>query len=187
MFNKDKQPQSIDFLQPVYSPTDIWSTAYIWLSKIGKYFLIFVELVVLGVFFSRFILDEKSNDLKEEVNAKVLLLSNDAWKQNSSRYENFQYLLTDVKKIREVQKINSTVVSELISGIPASLSLQSFSYNYDTVSMSFLATNLESVKNYESALKNNPTYYDVKFSISKESSGITVRVSFSLIEPKVTK
>ena len=61
MFNSEKQPQSIDFLQPVYSPTDIWSNAYMWLTEVGKYLLIAVEVIVLGVFISRFVLDKKKN------------------------------------------------------------------------------------------------------------------------------
>ena len=121
MFKSEKQPKSIDFLQPVYSPTDIWSNAYIWLTEVGKYLLIAVEVVVLGVFLSRFILDKRNNDLTEEVNSKVTLLSNDTWKGNAMLFDNYQSLLLDVKKVREEQEINSTTISELINGVPSSL------------------------------------------------------------------
>ena len=67
MFQSEKQPQSINFLEAIYSPSDVWSNAYVWLVNIGKYMLIAVEVVVLGVFFSRFVLDRKNNDLTEEV------------------------------------------------------------------------------------------------------------------------
>ena len=184
MFQSEKQPQSINFLEAIYSPSDVWSNAYVWLVNIGKYMLIAVEVVVLGVFFSRFVLDRKNNDLTEEVNNKVVLLSNENWKKNSILFENYQALFLDAKKIREGQSINSTIVSELISGIPSSLNLENLSYNEGRVSFYLTTSNLDAVKNYESALKNNPNYYDVKFSISKDKSDVSVRVSFNLYPTK---
>lgn len=181
MFKQNKQPQSIDFLQPVYSPTDVWSTAYIWMTNIGKYLLIVVEVLVLGVFFSRFILDKQNNDLTEDVNAKVTLLSNDTWQKNAAIYESYQTLLSDVKLVSVKQSINSTEVSELMSGIPASLHVVNFSYTASKVSLRITASSLDAVKNYESALKNNPNYTDVKFTISKEEETINVNINFSLV------
>ena len=46
-----KQPKAINLLDPVYSPHDTFSKAYDWMVNIGKYLLIFVEIIVLGVFF----------------------------------------------------------------------------------------------------------------------------------------
>jgi len=181
MFKFGKQPQSIDFLQPTYSPTDIWSTAYIWLVNIGKYMLIAVEILVIGIFFSRFILDKQSNDLKEEVNAKVTLLSNDSWQKNAAIYENFQYLLTDIKLVKEKQVINSVKISELMSGIPSSLHLSSFSYSVNKVSLRMTSNSLDSIKDYESSLKNNPNYTGVVFAIDKNDKEINVNVNFSLV------
>ncbi len=183
MLRTEKQPKSINFLEAVYSPNDIWSNAYIWLTEIGKYLLIFVEVIVLGVFFSRFILDRKNNDLTEKVNSQVVLLANDTWRKNAVLFENYQTLFGDVRKVRMEQSINSITVSELISGVPSSLNLESFSYNGAKVSLQIRASSLEAVKNYESALKNNSDYYDVRFSINKESTEISVMVAFSLVPP----
>ena len=46
MFKQNKSPQSINFLETVYAPTDIWSRAYIWLVEVGKYLLIAVEFAI---------------------------------------------------------------------------------------------------------------------------------------------
>ena len=184
MFQSEKQPQSINFLDALYSPTDLWANAYVWLVNIGKYMLIFVQSVVLIVFFSRFILDRKNNDLTEDINNKVVLLSNENWKKNSILFQNYQTLLLDVKKVREGQSVNSTIISELINGIPSSLDLQSFSYNEGKVAFHLTTSNLDAVKNYESALKNNPDYYDVRFSLNKDKTDVTVRVSFNLFPSK---
>lgn len=184
MFKSDKQPKSIDFLQPVYSPTDIWSNAYLWLSEVGKYLLIAVEVVVLAVFLSRFLMDKKNNDLTEEINSKVALLSNDTWKENSILFDNYQSVLFDIKKVREEQEVNSTTISELINGVPSSLKIKNFSFARGKASFLLIANNLDAVKNYEAALKNNTDYHNVKFSITKDSNEINVRITFALYEEK---
>jgi hypothetical protein len=181
MFKFGKQPQSIDFLQPSYSPTDIWSTAYIWLTNVGKYLLIAVEVLVLGVFFSRFILDRQNNDLTEEVNAKVTLLSNESWKKNAAIYENYQFLLSDIKLVKERQDVNSVKISELTSGIPSSLHLSSFAYSVNKVTLRLTSNSLDSIKDYEASLKNNPNYTGVVFSIDKNDNEINVNVNFSFV------
>jgi hypothetical protein len=181
MFKFGKQSQSIDFLQPSYSPTDVWSTAYIWLTNVGKYLLIAVEVLVLGVFFSRFILDRQDNDLTEEVNAKVTLLSNESWQKNAAIYENYQYLLSDIKTVKDKQTINSVKMSELISGIPSSLHLASFGYSVNKVTLRLTSNSLNSIKDYEASLKNNPNYSNVAFSIDKNEDEINVNVNFAFV------
>lgn len=182
MLKKPKQPKSINFLDSLSSPNDLAANAYIWLVQIGKYMLIFVQLIVLAVFISRFVVDRRNNDLTEEINNKVLLLSNENWRKNSILFGNYQNLLSDVAKIRETQEINSTKVSELVSGVPSSMEIESFSLNEGRVSFQISAYNLDTVNSYEAALKNNPDYYDVRVSISKDSSDIKVRVTFNLFE-----
>ena len=49
-----KNKNSINLIDPVYTENDAFTKAYEWMVTIGKYLLIFVEMIVLGVFFSRF-------------------------------------------------------------------------------------------------------------------------------------
>ncbi len=182
MFQKEKQPKSINFMETLYDPSDVWDSAYIWLVSIGKYLLIGVQIIVLIVFFSRLVLDGRNNDLTEEINNKVVLLSNETWKRNAFLFENYQILLGDIKNIREGQTINSLQIRELISGVPSNLVLEGLSFSEKRVSLRLSSNNLNSVKDYESSLKNNPMYEDVKFSITKEDAEISVGVSFYLSE-----
>ncbi|HNW32800.1 MAG TPA: hypothetical protein PKL44_00950, partial [Candidatus Dojkabacteria bacterium] len=61
------------------------------------------------------------------------------------------------------------------------LTLKGFTLNESKVSMSFMASSLEEVKIYESALKENERYSDVSFSIQKEDAEISVGVSFNIV------
>ncbi len=176
-----RQPKSINLLQPVYSPTDVVSTVYTWLTTVGKYLLIVVELVVLGVFFSRFILDERNNDLTEEINSQIALLNDSTWRQNNRVYTNYQTILSDIEIVRMGQRINSDIVSEVVSSIPPTITLQSFSLNGDRVSLKLTALNLDDIRIYETALKASSRYSDVTFNITKEEGEVTVMVTFNIV------
>lgn len=178
---RNKQPKSINLLQPVYSPTDVVSTVYVWLTTIGKYLLIVVELVVLAVFFSRFILDERNNDLTEEINSQIALLNDATWKQNNRVYTNYQTILSDIEIVRMGQRMNSEVVSEVTSSIPATITLRTFSLNGDRVSLTLTALNLDDIRVYETALKSSSRYSDVTFNITKEDGEIKVAVTFNIV------
>jgi len=176
-----RQPKSINLLQPVYSPTDVVSTVYTWLTTVGKYLLIVVELVVLGVFFSRFILDERNNDLTEEINSQIALLNDSTWRQNNRVYTNYQTILSDIEIVRMGQRTNSDIVSEVVSSIPPTIALKSFSLNGDRVSLRLTALNLDDIRVYETALKASSRYSDVTFSITKVEAEVAVSVTFNIL------
>ncbi len=181
MFN-NKERKSINFLDPIATSKDVWGSAYIWLFNIGKYLLLVVEVIVLGVFFARFVLDKKNNDLTESINDKVVLLSNDAWTQNAAKFENFQKLLVDIGKVREGQELKSSTVSEILSGIPTALHLETFSLSGSRVSLHITSTSLGTVEDYEFSLKQNINYTGVTFNIAKKAETYEVRVSFQIKE-----
>ena len=176
-----KNKNSINLIDPVYTENDAFAKAYEWMVTIGKYLLIFVEMIVLGVFFSRFILDERNNDLTEEINSQISLLNDSTWKQNNRIYSNYQTLLSDVEIVRMGQRFNSEVVSEVTSSVPSTIILNSFSLNGDRVSLSLTALNLEDINIYETALKSSTRYSDVSFNITKEDGEIKVGVTFNIV------
>lgn len=180
MFKKKEIPKSINFLEPINTPTDGWGNTIDWISQIGRGLLIIVEIVVVGIFASRFILDKQNNDLAEEINSRVTVLENNTWKQNTVKYDNIQKLLTDIQIVQSGQKLNSAVISEISGNIPTTLNVRSFSVSDRRISLSIDTTDFKSLKDYEDSLKNNQYYSDVKFNIVKSDSDLEVSVSFVL-------
>lgn len=180
MIGKDNIPKSINFLNPVTRPNDIWANAYQWMFQVGKYLLIVVLVLVLGVFVSRFILDGKNNDLTKDIDQQVLILSGTNWKQDSITYENLQGLLIDVRKIGMEQKSNSVIINEVRNGIPYGLSVETFSFNNGRISLNLKTTDFKSFKDYETAIKNNPNYENVSFNTTKDASIFDIRVNFTI-------
>jgi hypothetical protein len=182
MFGKNDIPKSINFMNPVTRPDDIWANAYNWMFEVGKYMLIVVEVLALGVFISRFILDEQSNDLTRDINDQVLILSGGNWQQDSITYENIQNLLVDVSRVEKEQKINSIIINEVRNGIPNGLSVETFTFSNGRVGLNLKTTNFQAFKDYETAIKNNADYENVSFSATKEGTIYDIQVNFNVGE-----
>lgn len=182
MFNKKSEPKSINFLEPINEESEMLSGAFTWITTAGKALLIVVEVVVLGAFLGRFLMDEKSNDLSEKINAQITVLENDTWRQSSVRYDNLQNLIVDIGNVETGQSLNSSVVAGILSNIPMTLNIESFSFNGSRVSISLRTPNFKALKDYEDSLKNNSYYSDVKFNINKANDELEVNVSFVINE-----
>ncbi len=174
--------KTINLLEPLGQPSDAWTAIYNWVLRIGRYLLVSVEVIVLAVFFARFILDRRNNDLTEEINDKVDLLSDQTLREEEIKYRNLQVLFGDVDKIRKAQTISSSEVAAVISGIPNAIRLDNFTYNKGRITLTLKSSNFNTVRDYEFSLRQNPRYSDVNFTVSKSgSSGSEIEVSTSFI------
>lgn len=163
-----KIPKSINLLNPVAAPEDMWEKLYDWLFNFGKYILISVEAVVLVVFIARFSLDRQNNDLTDQINAQVVTLEQPKYRLDEVKFKNFHELLKAIKKVSDTQQINSTVITSILDSVPAYLDLQNISYSSGTVNMVFTANDFEDVQNYESILRTNPLYENIQLNLSKK-------------------
>jgi hypothetical protein len=182
-----KKQQGINLLDPINPPKDIWTTIYTWVFKVGRYLLVSIEIILLGVFFARFVLDEVNNKLTKSINDKVGVLSNKEFRAEEIRFRNLGNLFLDINNLRVNQPINSEIISEVTSGIPYSLTLKSFSYNSNRVSLSIISTDLTAVKNYEFSLRQNPKYSNVSITINKNGTNnslLNVTISFNITTSK---
>lgn len=178
MLNSKDQTKSINFLEPVGSSDSVGRTSFYWLTTVGKYMLIGVQAIVLCAFGFRLIRDGRNNDLADEINRQVGVLENETWKKNVIKYENLQNLLEDIKGVKDNQDINSSIISEVISGIPITINAENLSINNKRVSLSLKTADFQALKAYEDSLKNNTYYSEVRFNISLEGAEYEVGVNF---------
>ncbi|KKR05522.1 MAG: hypothetical protein UT34_C0002G0029 [candidate division WS6 bacterium GW2011_GWF2_39_15] len=178
-----KSKKTINLLDSIGTPSDTWTAIYLWVFNIGRYIMLGIEIVVLAVFFSRFVLDKQNHDLTEEINDKTVILSNKAFRDDEVRYRNLQTLLSDVTTLSEDQPLNSEQISALTSAVPNGLTLDKFAFSDTKVSMSLLGSKLNVIKDYEFSLRQNPRYKNVNFTVSRSGINKTdfdVSVSFAL-------
>ncbi|HOV17661.1 MAG TPA: hypothetical protein PLK49_01980 [Candidatus Dojkabacteria bacterium] len=179
MFNEKEEAKSINLLEPVGSGESVGQISISWLTTIGKWMLIIVEIISLAAFGYRFVMDGKNNDLTEQINSQVSTLENATWKKSIVRYGNYQTLLTDVKTVRNKQEINSNLISEVINGVPLTLNVESISINNGKVSLSIKTTDFNALRSYEENLKNNTYYSDVRVNINMKDVEYDVSISFN--------
>lgn len=177
--------RTINLLEPLGQPSDAWTAIYNWVLNVGRYMMLIIEIVVLAVFFSRFILDRKNNELTAQINDNVTILSNKQFRSQEVFFQNLQSLFSDINTIKKTQPINSTQVSTVLSSIPSTLRVESFSFENSRVSMNISGTDIDVIKNYEFSLRQNPQYGQVSFTVSR--SGVnnkvyTVSLSFNILK-----
>jgi len=184
MLNTKDQTKSINFLQPVGGSDGVIQTSFSWLTTIGKWMLMVVEIFVLGAFAYRLVMDGKNNDLTDQINDQVKTLENETWKKSAIKYQNLQSLLGDVKLASENQDLNSKLISEVINGVPLTLDLESISINKGKVSLSIKTSDFKALRNYEDTLKNNTSYSEVKVNIKLEGTEYQVSINFQVLKEK---
>lgn len=162
--------RTINLLDPIGMPSDTWSIIYNWVFNVGRYMMLTIEIIVLIVFFSRFILDKQNHDLTQDINDKTLILANQSLREEEVRYRNTQTLLSDVTKLNTSQPINSEEISLIVSSIPSSLTLDKFSFSTNKLSIVLLGTDIEVIRDYEFSLRQNTRYKDVTFTVSKSGT-----------------
>lgn len=182
MANK-KLPKSINLLDSVATPDDVWSGLYDWVFNIGKYLLVAIQAVVLTVFFSRFIFDRTNNNLSDDINDQVGALEGDFYKQGTVTYTNMHKLLSDINLLQDQQITYADRVGGILSEIPNELRLQNYSFNDGSVNLSFKSSDRDIVSQYEKFLEDNPLYENVTVNLSKTggSDEIDFSMSFDVV------
>ena len=161
------------------APGDVWAGLYDWVFNVGKYLLVGVQVVVLGVFFSRFIFDEMNNDLTDNINDQVEALESPFFKQGEVRFNNIHDLLNDIALLQENQITNSEKIGGVLASIPKEFNLEQFSYADGSVSLDLSSSDEEAISIYENQLETNPLYQDVSFALSKSGTDADVEITIT--------
>jgi hypothetical protein len=162
---RKKLPKSINLIETINAPGDTFTIFYEWTFTIGKYLLIFVQIVVIAVFVVRLTADRINNDLTRDINNQVELLLQADIRENESKYRNFQTLFEDLDLLEQTHVQNSRKIVSVLDSMPSNINLVNFSFNNDRVSSNFTATSLDDIKKYEIFLEQSPEYTDLRPSL----------------------
>lgn len=104
-----------------------WGRILTWSTTYGRYIMILTEIVVLLAFISRFSLDRKLTDLKEEIAQKQAII------EANSSFENELLSLQDrmksIKSLAGEQNLPRDLVEELQRVLPPDVHFESFTLN----------------------------------------------------------
>jgi Tfp pilus assembly protein PilN len=132
-----------------------------------RYIIIITQLIVIGVFFYRFQIDQRIIDLKESVDQKkeivqvILPLSKEAEKINIQTRE--------VKKILQQQEKFNSMTNYFLSVFPAALTLTNLEINPDSFKLTGNTIDPRQLQSFYSFLKKEGKFNNVELQGLKKS------------------
>ncbi len=132
-----------------------------------RYIIVITQLVVIGVFFYRFQIDQKIIDLKEAVDQKkeivniVLPLLNEANRINIKTIE--------IEKIFDKQNSFSSMISYLLSVFPETVTLTNFESDNDSLKITGITNNPKHLQAFYNLLKKEKKFGLVEFQTIKKT------------------
>ncbi len=173
-------PKSINLIDPLHPPDDMWSNLSSWVMTVGRVILVFVELLVIGTFVMRFRVDRQNIDLTNTINDNVSILSRSYYRDNERKFTKMQQLLSDIQALHANQERNSAFIQHTSSLTPDNIQQIGYTYTDHTVSLSVHAQNLSEIGDFEKQLKNDSQLAKIVVGItrSSEDDGVTATVTF---------
>ncbi|MEK7591973.1 MAG: PilN domain-containing protein [Patescibacteria group bacterium] len=155
-----------------------------WALTYGRYIMIGTEIVVLLAFISRFSLDRKLTDLKEEIGQKQQILLANTSLENEIK--NTQNQLSKAKNILTEQEKPIEILTSLYSLLPPDVFLLSVELNHEKLT---LRANAGTTLGFSQFLTNmkagkNLTQVEIGDIKKKPPFGIDFLVSAQIIQPK---
>ncbi|OGY21292.1 MAG: hypothetical protein A2126_02480 [Candidatus Woykebacteria bacterium GWB1_45_5] len=120
-------------LMPAPRPSGTAGAAVQWVLTVGRYLIIFTEIVALAIFVLGIKLSADKNDLKEQVENLKVAVSSDSNVAFEKEFREIQQKINEIKKQRANHFPSSVVVTELLKMLPQGLSLNSLEIKEDEV------------------------------------------------------
>lgn len=155
-----------------------------WALTYGRYIMIGTEIVVLLAFISRFSLDRKLTDLKEEISQKQAIL--EANKNTEQDIRNTQNHLGLIKTVAHNQKASREALSMLSRLFPPGVFLEELEVTSSRMTASVIADTTNSFAQFLAVLRDTKQFSHVTIdSIKKDQQqGIVFTFTATLSEKK---
>ncbi|OGG14942.1 hypothetical protein A2875_03195 [Candidatus Gottesmanbacteria bacterium RIFCSPHIGHO2_01_FULL_46_14] len=125
-----------------------WATTY------GRYIMILTEIIVLLAFISRFSLDRKLTDLKEEITQKQAIIETNNSLEQQIRL--VQQKLTTIRTLITNQAEPITTLRDIQNALPPDAYLESLDISEKEAKMSVIVGTTQGVSSLLTNLKANP-------------------------------
>lgn len=146
-----------------------------WALSYGRYIIIFTQIVVLSVFFSRFILDREHIDLKEAIQQKQALITSIADVETEIR--TIQDRLKKIKDIDTSQAVPLHVVNFIQSVTPLDIYYSQFSLTSGSLHLKGISRNLGSLSDLLYQLKRSGRFIEITLDDITRNSDSSVEFS----------
>lgn len=180
--------KEISLLPDKDNPNSLSGRLLAWISNVGRYVIVFTELIIIGIFFSRFSLDRTNSDLSEAIRQKRAMLN--STRQFEKDYGILQEKIKTIKNFNEEDNDYGNKIIYLADRTPSDIIYENLSLNKVngvlTASLSLIAYSEKSLVDFITNLsvenENNPiNSIDIK-NIEKKAKenkyNITLQLAF---------
>lgn len=146
-----------------------------WLLTIGRYIVIFTELIVILAFLSRFKLDRDLTDLYEEIEAKQAIIQTSVDFESDFRF--LQKQLSTIQGLRKDQLQTEQLMEEIAALTPIDVYFSDLSITGDKASFTANALSEAGLATFINNLKRSSRFSNLEIGTleigTKEGIGIT--------------
>ena len=153
------KPVNVNLLPKDPLSESITGKILLWALSIGRYIVVFTELIVILSFVSRFSLDRELTDLNSNIDRQLNII------QSYGDLENdFKKLQDQLKFISEVNKQIKphTIVPVIASSMPVDVILNTLTINANEVNLTGTALSTQGFANFVSSLQAKPQLRSVQ-------------------------
>lgn len=160
---KDSIFLNLNLLKPQGEPQKIIVKLIGWSLSIGRYIVIFVEILVLAAFLSRFKLDADIQTAKEQIDNQLPFL--DSLKSDETLIRQTQLQLANIKSIKQESPDYGLVLKKISDQTPNGVTLENLTVEKTAgklnISMNGTAQNNNELTTFVLGLKGDPSFVDV--------------------------
>lgn len=144
-----------------------------------RYIIVITQIVVIGVFFFRFQVDQEIIDLKESIQQKEEIFK--VMKPLIAEVNAAEQSIQNVKKVLGEQSAFLNHIDYFFSVIPSEVVLDKFEIDSTTVLLSGKANNLSVIKTLTAKLRRDKRYKNVVISqVTRAEDGFSFAITITL-------
>lgn len=138
-----------------------------WMLSYGRYIVISVELVVLLVFFSRFIYDRRLADLNDAIEQKQAIVT--AAQDLETTIRDFQEKLKKIKKLESERMIYLKLIETLKTISPKEVQYSDIAVNQEELTLTGQAISNVAFARLLTTLKNDENFSEIQIQALKKN------------------
>lgn len=171
---------NIDLLKPQSEPPKIFVSFIKWALSAGRYLIIFVEIIVLAAFVTRFKLDADIATNKETIDSLIPFL--ESLKPDELLIRQTQSQLASIKDLKQNRTDYIRLINAIAAQVPAAVILRSMTFEEEkggiNIKLIGVAQNHSELSSLISGLKKDQTFTEVSLSSVGLDQGL---LNFSII------
>jgi hypothetical protein len=148
-----------------------------WASTYGRYIMIGTEIVVLLAFISRFSLDRKITDLKDEIDQKQALIEANLDLEN--QVVELQDRLKNIKPLIDSQAYSFQTYKKIVTSSPPDVRFLTFDYSNNSINARVQSQTLTSFSQFIHNLESIPTLTNIELQSINRNSITGIDFTFS--------